>query len=146
MLQSVCLSVGSFDVCRSCTRTLYYPTPETITVDCHLVLFVVPSMRMVCRDILLFSGISWGLPFCLLTYRYRPCTEHTGYIRRLPAVRNKADGVLSLRASKADGVLSLRASKASCCCQSPRLSCCRWLKVKFRVSVKVGPSLLVCAT
>ena len=134
---SVCLSVGSFDVCHSCgcSRTLYYPTPETITVDCHLVLFVIPSMRMVCRDILLFSGISWGLPFCLLTYRYRPCTEHTGYIRRLPAVRNKADGVLSLRASK-----------ASCCCQSPRLSCCRWLKVKFRVSVKVGPSLLVCAT
>ena len=39
---SVCLSVGSFDICRSrgrC-RTLYHPTPETITAELHLVLSV----------------------------------------------------------------------------------------------------------
>ena len=42
VIASVCLSVSSFDICRSRgqSRTLYDPTPETITVERHLVLSV----------------------------------------------------------------------------------------------------------
>ena len=42
MIASLCLSVGIFDVCRSRSRsrTLYDPTLQQITADCHSVLSV----------------------------------------------------------------------------------------------------------
>ena len=71
---SVCLSVRIFDICCShgqC-RTLYNPTPETITTDRRLVLFV--DLDSIDADHLLRysplrSGICWGPPVCLCTIK-----------------------------------------------------------------------------
>ena len=80
VIASVCLSTCLSAVLTFATRTvdlepsLYDPTPETIMAKRHLVLSVdLDSMDigMVCREIAIFLGISWGLPFCLCTLTIR---------------------------------------------------------------------------
>ena len=46
--------------------------------------------------------------------------------------------------NETDSVLRLQAFKAKLLLPEPDTKCCRWLKAKFRVSVKVDPSFLAC--
>ena len=79
------LSVGSFDICRSRgpSRTLYDPTPETITTERHLVLSVdLDSMDK--DDLPRNCHLSWYFMGSAILFVYFSHTD--GELRRVQPV------------------------------------------------------------